>query len=128
VTRDSYRSARFQVAIDVMRAAVTNHYPPFSQKTRDYLRTARLDRRHCIPCAYIGATAWQLNGTVKTLSRGCKAARQKFAAMAQPFLVDAVADALREVPLDRDAERGETVPGMSERLRRDEIVLIAVDQ
>ena len=56
------------------------------------------------------------------------AARQELAAVAQALLVDAVADAVRDVPLDRHAERGQPAGGMKQRLRRDEVVLIAVDQ
>src|SRR5688500_6502479 len=36
-----------------------------------------------------------------------QAAREKFAAVAQAFAVDAVADALRDVPLDRNFQRGQ---------------------
>ena len=62
------------------------------------------------------------------LRRPGEGAHQEFAAMAQPFLVDAVADALRQVPLDRKAKRGEPARGMKQRLRRDEIVAVAMHE
>ena len=54
--------------------------------------------------------------------------RQEFAAVAQAFLVDAVADAGGNVPFDRDIERGQRLGGMEQGLRRDQIVAVAVDQ
>jgi hypothetical protein len=39
------------------------------------------------------------------------------AAMAQAFLVDAVADALGQVPLDRHLERGQCLRALEQRLR-----------
>ena len=48
--------------------------------------------------------------------------------MAQPFGVDAVPDTGRQVPFGRYAERGETLRGLKQGLRRNEIVLIAVHQ
>ena len=50
--------------------------------------------------------------------RGARTAgAQKLAAVAQAFLVDAVADAVRHVPLDRHAERGKPARGVEQRLR-----------
>src|SRR5262249_12231579 len=46
----------------------------------------------------------------------------------QALLVDAVADTLREMPLDRHAERREPARGLEQSLRRNEIVLIAMDE
>ena len=57
-----------------------------------------------------------------------KAPRQKFAAMAQPFRVDAVTDAGGHVPFDRDAERGQALRRLEQRLRRNEIILVAMHQ
>ena len=48
--------------------------------------------------------------------------------MAQALLVDAVADARRHVPLDRHLERGQRLRALEQRLHRDQIVLVAVDQ
>ena len=48
--------------------------------------------------------------------------------MAEAFAVDAVADAGGQMPLDRHAERGEVLGRLKQRLRRNEVVLIAVDQ
>ena len=53
---------------------------------------------------------------------------QKLAALAQAFLVDAVADAGRDVPFGRYVERGQPLRGVEQRLHRDELVLVAVDQ
>ena len=55
--------------------------------------------------------------TLRTSTRGREPAGEKLAAVAQAFLVDAVADAVRHVPLDRHAERGEPARGMEQRLR-----------
>ncbi len=43
--------------------------------------------------------------------------------MAQAFLVDAVADAGRDVPFGRHVERGEPLRGLKQRLHRNEVVL-----
>src|SRR5499427_6267760 len=61
-------------------------------------------------------------------ARRRQAAGEKLAAVAQPVLIDAVADAVGYVPFDRDAERGEPAGGMEQRLRRDEIVAVAVHE
>ena len=53
---------------------------------------------------------------------------QKLAAVAQAFLVDAVADAGRDVPFDRHLQRGQPLRGVEQRLHRDELVLVAMDQ
>ena len=50
------------------------------------------------------------------------------AAMAQAFLVDAVTDALRQMPLDRHLEGGKRLRALEQRLRRDEVVLGTVNQ
>ena len=52
----------------------------------------------------------------------------KFAAVAQAFLVDAVADAGRNVPFRRHLQRGQPLRGMEYRLHRDELILVAVNQ
>ena len=43
--------------------------------------------------------------------------------MAQAFLVDAVADALGQVPLDRHLEGCQRLRALEQRLRRNEVVL-----
>ena len=48
--------------------------------------------------------------------------------MAQPFAVDAVADALREVPFGRHAQLRKRLRRMKQGLRRDDIVGVAMDQ
>ena len=48
-------------------------------------------------------------------------AGEKLAALAQAFLVDAVADAGRDVPFGRNAERGEALRGVKQRLHRDQM-------
>src|SRR5436190_2815872 len=63
------------------------------------------------------------------LSRhGGETAGEEFPALAQSFLVDPVADALRQMPLDGHAEGAKTARGMKQRLRRNEVVAIPVDQ
>jgi beta-glucosidase-like glycosyl hydrolase len=57
-----------------------------------------------------------------------KAPRQKFAAMTEPFLVDAMADSGGEVPLNRNIERSQTLRRLKQSLRRNEVVAIAMDQ
>ena len=69
-----------------------------------------------------------LDSAARTLTRGGKSARQKFAAVAQAFGVDAVADAGGQMPLDRHAERGQPLRRLEQRLRRNELVAIAVDE
>src|SRR4029450_264993 len=53
---------------------------------------------------------------------------EKLAAMAQPFLVDAVADAIGEVPFDRHAQRDEPARCMKQRLRRYQVVAVAMHE
>ena len=53
---------------------------------------------------------------------------EELAAVAQPFLVDAVADARGQVPLNRHAERGEAARCLEQRLCGDEFILVAVDE
>ena len=48
--------------------------------------------------------------------------------MPETFAVDAVPDPGREMPLDRNIERGQTLRRLKQRLRRNEIVPIAMDQ
>jgi len=48
--------------------------------------------------------------------------------MAQPFLVDAVAYAWRNVPLDRHVEGGKPPGGIAERLHGYKVVAIAVNE
>src|ERR1043166_1047073 len=55
-------------------------------------------------------------------------AREELAAVAQAFLVDAVTDSLRNMPLHRHFERAEVVGGEEQRLRRGQVVAIAVDE
>ena len=61
-------------------------------------------------------------------ARGREPSRDEFAAVAQPLLIDAVADAGGHVPLDRDVERGEPARGLEQRLHRNEIVAVAMDE
>src|SRR5207253_8335399 len=53
---------------------------------------------------------------------GSQAAREKLAAVAQAFGIDAVADALGQVPLDRQPQRGEALRGLKQGLGRNEVV------
>ena len=62
------------------------------------------------------------------LSAGGKVAGQKLPALAEAFLIDAVADARRDVPLGWDVERSEPLRGVEQRLHRDEFIPIAVDE
>src|SRR5258708_27771154 len=55
-------------------------------------------------------------------------ARDEFAAMAQAFLVDAVADAGGDVPFRRHPEPRQPVGGMEQRLNRNELVAVAMQQ
>src|SRR5262245_31331274 len=55
-------------------------------------------------------------------------AREEFGSVAQAFLVDRMADPLRQVPLHRNAERGKRARGVKQRLRRDTLVLVAMDE
>ena len=48
--------------------------------------------------------------------------------MAQSFAVDAMADTGRQVPFDRHFQRRETLGRLEQRLRRNEIVTVAVNQ
>ena len=48
--------------------------------------------------------------------------------MAQALCVDTVADAGGEMPFDRHADRGEALRGLEQRLRRNEVVLVAMHQ
>src|SRR5262249_58309486 len=57
-----------------------------------------------------------------------KPPRQKFAAVTQTFSVDAMADPGGEMPLNRNLERGQALPCLKQRLRRNEVVAIAMDQ
>src|SRR5664280_606634 len=51
---------------------------------------------------------------------------QKLPALAQAFLVDAVADAGRDVPFGRDVQGGEPLRGLEKRRHRDEFVRSAM--
>ena len=53
---------------------------------------------------------------------------QEFAAMAQAFAVDAVADAGRQMPLGRHVEGGEPLGRLEQRLRPDQVVAVAMHQ
>src|SRR5260221_4660044 len=53
---------------------------------------------------------------------------EEFAAMAQALLVDAVADARGHVPFHRHLQRRQVLRALQQRLRRDELVLIAMHQ
>ena len=53
---------------------------------------------------------------------------QEFAAMTQAFLVDAVADAGRHVPFDRDLQCRKVLRALEQRLRRDQRILVAMHQ
>src|SRR6516225_10530710 len=61
-------------------------------------------------------------------ARRRQAAGEKLAAVAQSVLIDAVADAVGDMPFDRDAERGEPAGGMEQCLRRDQIIAVAVHE
>src|SRR5580693_4741284 len=58
----------------------------------------------------------------------CKLSRQKFAAVAQAFIVDTVSDAGGEVPLGGDFKCGEPLRRLKQSLRGNEIVAIAVNE
>jgi hypothetical protein len=68
------------------------------------------------------------NNRAGVSASGLEVPRQEFAAMAQPFGVDAVTDAGGHMPFDRHAERREVLRCLEQRLRRNEIVLVAVHQ
>src|SRR5215472_13418830 len=68
------------------------------------------------------------NDECETLPLPLKTPPQKFAAVPETLAVDAVADAGREMPLNRNVERGQTLRCLKQRLRRNEVVAIAVDQ
>src|SRR5438105_5308910 len=48
--------------------------------------------------------------------------------MAYPLLIDAVADAVRKMPFDGNAQCSETARGMKQRLRGNEVILVAVNE
>ena len=48
--------------------------------------------------------------------------------MAQPLLVDAVAQARRQMPFRRNVEGSQVLGRQEQRLRRDEVVAVAVNQ
>lgn len=48
--------------------------------------------------------------------------------MAKAFLVNAVPDSLRYVPFHWDIKRSQTLRGVEQRLDRDELILVAVDE
>jgi hypothetical protein len=64
----------------------------------------------------------------ETLPPHPKPSRQKLAAVAQPFIVNAVTDPCREMPLGRNIKRRQSLRRLKQRLRRNEIVAIAVHQ
>src|SRR4051812_27643386 len=55
-------------------------------------------------------------------------AMQELAAVAQPFLVDAVADAGGDMPFGRHVERGERAGRLEQGLHRDQVVGLTMHQ
>src|SRR5262245_21631721 len=83
--------------------------------------SARWSSGACVAtCAGTGAGIRKPSATLYSYrsSRARERALEELAAMAQAFLIDAVADAFREMPLHRDAERGKPARGLEHRLRR----------
>src|SRR5580704_2510669 len=61
--------------------------------------------------------------------RGARhSARQKLSAVAQTFLIDAMADAVRDVPFARHFELGETSRRSKQGLYRNKLVAVAMDE
>src|SRR5580704_1727818 len=79
--------------------------------------------RCCNPCA-VSITRTHISRR----NSDSPAAGQKFAAMAQAFAVDAMADAGRQMPLGRHVEGGQPLGRLEQRLRRDQVVAVAVHQ
>src|SRR5262249_40160937 len=80
-------------------------------------------RRKYEPCVRIMARAPARRLAAKAESLG-----EERTAMPQALLVDAVTDPGRDVPLDRNFERSEVLRALKQRLDRDQVVLVAVDQ
>src|SRR5262245_34470214 len=53
---------------------------------------------------------------------------EEFAAVAEPLLVDAVADPGRHVPLGGNLQRRQILRALEQRLGRDQLVLVAMHQ
>jgi hypothetical protein len=68
-------------------------------------RDGIVKRAKCSGCARIRGNG--MRGQRLRLGSQPESAGQELAALAQPFLVDAVADAFRQVPFDRHVERGQ---------------------
>ena len=68
-------------------------------------RDGIVKRAKCSGCARISGNG--VRGRRPRSGSPPESAGQELAALAQPFLINAVADALRQVPFDRHFERGQ---------------------
>src|SRR5262249_18815543 len=57
-----------------------------------------------------------------------KASGDEFAALTQAVLIDAVADSWRDMPFRRNTERSQALRRVEQRLNRNQLVRVAVDQ